>query len=77
MYGTPKSLNTTAISDSPWNSFLRLIGRGPNDPSAAFDVNEYGSFTAKFKPLPPALPAEYWIPLYGIIVSSVVGWSIP
>ncbi len=71
------TLNTTEISDSPWNSFLRLIDREPNDPSVTFDVNAYGSYTAHFKPLPPAVPAEYWIPLYGVIVSSIVGWSIP
>lgn len=71
------TLKTAEVSDSPWNSFLRLIGREPNDPSATFDVNSYGTFTANFKRLPPVLPAEYWIPLYGIIVSSIVGWSIP
>jgi YVTN family beta-propeller protein len=76
-HNSTDTLNTTAVSDSPWNSFLRLIGREPNDPSTTFDVNGYGTFTANFKPLPPALPAEYWIPLYGIIVSSIVGWSIP
>jgi uncharacterized membrane protein len=25
----------------------------------------------------PPIPQEYWIPLYGIIVSTIVGWSIP
>ncbi len=32
---------------------------------------------ANFKKLPPAVPSEYLIPLYGIIISTVVGWSIP
>jgi hypothetical protein len=27
--------------------------------------------------VPPPIPSEYWIPLYGIIVSTIVGWSIP
>ena len=35
------------------------------------------TFTANFKPLPPAIPPEFLLPLYGIIASSIVGWSIP
>lgn len=49
----------------------------PNDTSATFDINRFGTFNANFKPVPPSVPPEYWIPLYGIIVSTVVGWSIP
>ncbi len=70
-------LNQSGISDSPWNSFLSALGRKPNDTSATFDVNRFGIFTANFKPVPHTVPAEYWIPLYGIIISTIVGWSIP
>jgi uncharacterized membrane protein len=49
----------------------------PNDTSATFDINRFGTFTANFKAVPPPVPPEYWIPLYGIIVSTIVGWSIP
>jgi hypothetical protein len=45
--------------------------------SATFNVTRYGAFTANFKTLPPPVPAEYWVPLYGVIISSIVGWSIP
>src|SRR5215813_6842318 len=65
------------MSDSAWNSFLSTFGMKPNDPSATFDINKFGTFTANFKAVPPPVPPEYWIPLYGIIVSTVVGWSIP
>ena len=67
--------NQSAISDSPWNS-LSIFGK-PYDASATFDVNRFGTFTANFKAVPPPVPPEYWIPLYGIIVSTIVGWSIP
>jgi uncharacterized membrane protein len=40
-------------------------------------VNQFGNFTAYFRAVPPAIPSEYWIPLYGIIVSTVVESSIP
>jgi YVTN family beta-propeller protein len=70
-------LNQSSISDSPWTSFLSILGIKQNDTSATFDVNRYGTFTANFKQVPPSVPPEYWIPLYGIIVSTIVGWSIP
>jgi uncharacterized membrane protein len=70
-------LNTPSISNSPLNSFLSTLGMKPNDTSATFDITRYGTFTANFKAIPPPIPPEYWIPLYGIIVSSIVGWSIP
>jgi hypothetical protein len=45
--------------------------------SSVKNDDRYGSFTANFKALPPPIPPEYWITLYGVIVSSIVGWSIP
>jgi uncharacterized membrane protein len=66
-------LNTTAISDSLSNSFLRLRGRGPNDPSSTFEVNGYGSFTANFKPLPPPVPPSYWASLFTVVATALIG----
>jgi YVTN family beta-propeller protein len=48
-----------------------------DDSSANLTVNRYGIFTANLIPLPPVIPPEYLVPLYGIIVSSIIGWSIP
>jgi YVTN family beta-propeller protein len=70
-------INTSSVSNSPLNSFLSSFGIKQNDTSAYFDITRYGTFTANFKPLAPPIPAEYLVPLYGIIVSSIVGWSIP
>src|SRR5215831_7905681 len=47
------------------------------DTSGNLIVNRYGTFTANYKPLPPAIPPGYLAPLYAIIVSQIVGWSIP
>jgi YVTN family beta-propeller protein len=58
---TPNRNSTIPVGDSSGNLIL----------------DRYGTFTANFKPLPPAIPPEYLAPLYGIIVSSVIGWSIP
>jgi YVTN family beta-propeller protein len=72
-----KIINVSTVSDSPLNSFLDIFGLKPNDPSATLYVTKTGTFTANFKALLPPIPAAYWIPLYGVIVSSIVGWSIP
>ena len=70
-------LNQSAISDSPLNSFLGALGMKPNDTSAIFDVNRFGTFTANFKPVPPSIPPQYWSLIITVIVTTIIGWSIP
>src|ERR1041385_690253 len=48
-----------------------------DEPSGNLTVNLYGTFTANYKPVPPADPTQFLFPLYGIIASSLFGWSIP
>jgi DNA-binding beta-propeller fold protein YncE len=48
-----------------------------NTAETSFCINQYGKFTASFRELPAPLPTEYWIPLYGLIVSTILGASIP
>ncbi|HXS59688.1 MAG TPA: YncE family protein [Verrucomicrobiae bacterium] len=67
----------STISYSPLNSLLSALGMMSKDTSATLDVNRFGTFTVNFKATPPAVPYEYWIPLYGIVVSTLFGWSIP
>ncbi|WP_415309553.1 YncE family protein [Candidatus Nitrosocosmicus sp. FF01] len=43
----------------------------------SFCINQYGTFTANFRELPAPLPIEYWIPIYGLIISTIIGASIP
>ncbi|WP_458744398.1 YncE family protein [Candidatus Nitrosocosmicus sp. T] len=40
-------------------------------------ITQYGTFTASFRELPAPLPTTYWIPLYGLIISTIIGASIP
>ena len=54
--------------------FLRIRSE---EPESKLDITRFGTFTANFRELPPAIPSEYWIPLYDIIISTIVGWSIP
>jgi YVTN family beta-propeller protein len=72
-----KTISTATLSNSPINSFLSALGFPPKDNAAIFNVTQFGNFSANFKEVPPPIPPEYWIPLYGVIVSSIVGWSIP
>ena len=76
-HNSTKTINVSTVSNSPLNSFLDIFGLKPNDPEATLYVTQFGIFTAHFKALPTPIPPAYWIPLYGVIVSSVVGWSIP
>jgi YVTN family beta-propeller protein len=72
-----RTISTSATSGSPWIALLDTLNFKSDDPAATFTINRFGNFTAYFGALPPAISSEYWIPLYGIIVSTVVGWSIP
>ncbi|MGC1928568.1 MAG: beta-propeller fold lactonase family protein, partial [Candidatus Nitrosopolaris sp.] len=74
-HNSTKTINVELVS--PLNSFLDIFGLKPNDPAATLYVTQFGIFTANFKALSPPIPPAYWIPLYGVIVSSIVGWSIP
>ena len=47
------------------------------DSSGNLTVNRYGTFTANFEPLPPAIPPQYLFLVISVIVSSLFGWSIP
>ena len=77
VHNATRTVLTSKVSDSPLNFFLDSFGIRPNDTSAALNVTQFGSFTANFKDLPPPISPEYWIPLYGVIVSTIVGWSVP
>jgi hypothetical protein len=52
-----------------------------NDPSGRaltyVTVDRYGNFTAYFKPHPPTIPPEYLYLIISVIISSLIGWSIP
>ena len=76
-HNSSKAMTTSTISNSPFDSLLTALGFNLSDESAIFNVTHNGNFTANFEKVPPPIPPEYWIPLYGVIVSSIVGWSIP
>lgn len=71
-------LNSSTICNTPLDSFLcNLSFRPKNDPSATFNVTRYGTFTANFKALPPTVPPEYLFLIISVIVTTIIGWSIP
>ena len=72
-----RSINTSSVPDTPINSLKSAVGFTTNDTSSIFAISKFGNFTANFKEIPPPIPTEYWIALYGIITSSIIGWSIP
>jgi YVTN family beta-propeller protein len=77
-HNSTRTISTSLIPDSPVNSIIRFFGFNQYDNSEALSITRHGSFTASFKELPAPVPPEYWIPLYGVIISSIVGtWLIP
>jgi hypothetical protein len=76
----PNSSRIISISDSSdslWNQGWSNLGLGSKVTSSDLSVARHGNFIASFEQLPPPIPKEYLVPLYGIIVSSIIGWSIP
>jgi hypothetical protein len=73
-HNSSKTITTSPVSDS-WTSVLNAIGF-LND-NSTFKISEYGNFVANFRQAPSPIPPEFLLALYGIIVSSIVGWSIP
>ena len=48
------------------------------EPEATFTTTKFGTFTANFKELPPAIPPEYLATLFAVVISAFVGsWLTP
>ena len=62
---------------SIWDSILDFLHMKPDKPEATLNITKFGSFTANFKALPPPIPSEYLIALFGIVAGSIVGWLSP
>jgi YVTN family beta-propeller protein len=72
-----RTIKATAGDDNILESLLDFLNIKPDDPAATLDNVQFGNFTANFNKLPSPIPSEYLIPLYGIIITTIVGWSIP
>ena len=69
-------LNSSNHGAAFWN-FWKLLNQQDPDPSSILTVSSPGNYTVNFEKNPTPIPPEYWIPLYGILISTIVGWSIP
>ena len=49
------------------DSILDFLFLKPDKPEATLKITKFGSFTANFKALPPPIPSEYLIALFGIV----------
>lgn len=76
-------VNSTQLIESNssywWTPITKLFGANSSStkPQPNLNVTQFGTFTANFKEIHPPIPPEYWLPIYGIVVSTIVGWSIP
>jgi DNA-binding beta-propeller fold protein YncE len=69
--------NSNSFFDSVAIPIQKTLNIYNNTAETSFCITQYGKFTASFKELPAPLPTAYWIPLYGLIVSTILGASIP
>jgi len=67
-----RTISTSTVDISSLNSLLNLFGIKQNDAGANLNTTQFGSFTANFKALPPALPPEYLLTLFGIMLGTFV-----
>jgi hypothetical protein len=65
----PKTIITL---DYKKESLEDFIGIKSNDTAATFTSTMFGTFTANFKALPPPIPGEYLLALFGLTVSFVI-----
>ena len=70
------NLTRTVSAPISSNSPLALVALREaftDDPAATLTVNRFGNFTAYFKALPPAVPAQYIASLFTVVVTAIVG----
>ena len=65
------------VSANPFKPILDLFDFKLENTEATINITEFGIYTANFKALPAPIPTEYLTGLYTIVISSIVGWSIP
>jgi YVTN family beta-propeller protein len=56
---------------SSWDSFVAFLGFQSDEPEARLNIAKFGTFTANFKELPPAIPSEYLLLFVSIFVTSI------
>ena len=77
------SSRTISASQDDWfinalDWLTSTFGREPKDMPATLNVTKFGSFTANFKELPPAIPPQYLATLFAVVASAFIGsWLTP
>ena len=64
-----RTISTSTVGANSLISLLDIFGIKQNDTGATL-TPQFGSFTGNFKALPPAIPPEYLLTLFGIMIST-------
>jgi YVTN family beta-propeller protein len=70
-------LITISRPASPWDSIAEFLRIRSDEPEAKLNITKFGTFTANFKELPPAIPPEFWLQSYVLVGTVIAGLSIP
>ena len=69
-------LKSQAPPVSGWFPLWRSQGFFASDkPPENLVITEFGTFTANFREVPPAVPPEFWLQTYVLVAGVVVGFS--
>jgi hypothetical protein len=68
-----RTINASTVSRNPLiDSFLGIFGIHQKDNAANFTVTQFGNFTANLKEIPPPIPPEYLLTLFGIMLGTFI-----
>ncbi len=63
---------------SAMETVFNFLRPNHDKPEAILNITKFGSFTANFNELPPAIPPEYIATLFAVVISAFIGsWLTP
>ncbi len=77
--GENSTIKIKSVSDSQplLNAILSLFKIQSDSETTDMTMTKSGRFTAIFKENSNPIPSEYWIGLYTVVISTIIGWTIP
>jgi YVTN family beta-propeller protein len=76
-HNSTSTIKASYVSTNLYDTFSSLFGGKPENKEAILNITEFGNFTANFRKAPDPIPPQYLVGLYTIVVSSIIGYSIP
>jgi len=73
-----RTINSSSTSSNNiLEFFFDRLGLNSTDNNSILTLTQSGHYIANFVKIPSPIPTEYLVGLYSIIVTTIIGWSIP